>query len=325
MPLNPKVHLTVVLISKSTWKRKEVTRRLQGDPKMRMPSGGTKSDADGLRFQALKKPCGRCRSRDDNREYPHLCSIVAYLPLVYAAILSLELFRTRKSEKYPYLEQKPNWRQGLSSGLAGHSMTPTCNRPPTGSLRVTVVVPSSAVDVMLLTGGNEERESAHVTNSCTPRRSTVVPPVTASPAKKPGAATTTSAREAAPYSVRPNSTKTSPLPANSTKADNPAVVDDELAKHKARAERFGIPLVEPKQPPQRQAKKVSQMKQSGPVLDDPEKLKKRAERFGSTNTPTPTVKSGSKRAAPVEEVDAEELERRRKRAERLGTEYPVVY
>ncbi|KAI5987965.1 hypothetical protein EDC04DRAFT_1460764 [Pisolithus marmoratus] len=29
--------------------------------RMWMPSGGTKSDADGLRFQALKKPCGRCR------------------------------------------------------------------------------------------------------------------------------------------------------------------------------------------------------------------------------------------------------------------------
>ncbi|KAI5990063.1 hypothetical protein EDC04DRAFT_2815306, partial [Pisolithus marmoratus] len=43
-----------------------------------------------------------------------------------------------------------------------------------------------------------------------------------------------------------NSTKTSPLPAKSTKTDNPAVVDDELAKRKARAERFGIPLVEPK-------------------------------------------------------------------------------
>ncbi|KAI5997715.1 hypothetical protein EDC04DRAFT_2766694, partial [Pisolithus marmoratus] len=60
-----------------------------------------------------------------------------------------------------------------------------------------------------------------------------------------------------------NSTKTSPHPANRTK-DNLAVVDDELAKRKARAERFGIPL---------------------------------------------SVKSGSKRAAPAEAVDAEELER----------------
>ncbi|KAI6028144.1 hypothetical protein EDC04DRAFT_2716797 [Pisolithus marmoratus] len=44
-------------------------------------------------------------------EYPHLCSIVAYLPLVYAAILGLELFRARKSKKYLYLEQKSNRRQ----------------------------------------------------------------------------------------------------------------------------------------------------------------------------------------------------------------------
>jgi hypothetical protein len=41
---------------------------------------------------------------------------------------------------------------------------------------------------------------------------------------------------------------------------------------------------------------------------NPEKLNARAARFG-----------GQKRPAPVEEVDAEEQERRRKRAERFGT------
>ncbi|KAI6016505.1 hypothetical protein EDC04DRAFT_2748959, partial [Pisolithus marmoratus] len=94
-----------------------------------------------------------------------------------------------------------------------------------------------------------------------------VPPVTASPAQSPvpprqpppakltqGNGVTSSKTPAVPV----NSTKTSPPPANSIKADNSAVVDDELAKRKARAKRFGIPLVEPKQPPaQRQAKKVS--------------------------------------------------------------------
>ncbi|KAI6016520.1 hypothetical protein EDC04DRAFT_2903249 [Pisolithus marmoratus] len=104
-----------------------------------------------------------------------------------------------------------------------------------------------------------------------------------------------------------NSTKTSPLPANSTEAGNPAVINDELAKCKACAERFGILLAEPKQPPQRQVKKVS--KQSGPVSDDPGKLKKLAECFGSTNTPSQSVESGSKGVSPVDEVDAEELER----------------
>ncbi|KAI5993377.1 hypothetical protein EDC04DRAFT_2613405 [Pisolithus marmoratus] len=88
--------------------------------------------------------------------------------------------------------------------------------------------------------------------------STVVPPVTASPAKSP----------VPPQQPPPTTPTTS------------------LRSARARAERFGIPLVEPKQPPQRQAKKISQ---SGPVSDDPEKLKKRAERFGSTTAPTQSV------------------------------------
>jgi len=48
-----------------------------------------------------------------------------------------------------------------------------------------------------------------------------------------------------------------------------------------------------------------------PNFQDPEKLRARAERFG-TSAP-------QKRAAPAEPVDAEEAERRRKRAERFGT------
>ncbi|KAI6028142.1 hypothetical protein EDC04DRAFT_2899105 [Pisolithus marmoratus] len=147
-----------------------------------------------------------------------------------------------------------------------------------------------------------------------------VPPMTASPAKKPelpqqpppakptqGNGVTPSKAPVVPV----NSTKTSPLPANSTEVGNSAVINDELAKCKARAERFGILLAEPKQPPQRQAKKVS--KQSGPVSDscelDPGKLKKLPERFGSTSTPSQSVESGLKRAVPVDEVNAEELER----------------
>lgn len=57
-------------------------------------------------------------------------------------------------------------------------------------------------------------------------------------------------------------------------------------------------------------------------------LTKRAQRFGIHNTPAVTESQptkggkgkGNKRAAPVTEtVDAEELERRKKRAERFGT------
>jgi SAP domain-containing ribonucleoprotein len=49
------------------------------------------------------------------------------------------------------------------------------------------------------------------------------------------------------------------------------------------------------------------------ILQDPEKLKARAARFGIQY-----VVEGQKRSAIAEDVDAEEAERRRKRAERFG-------
>lgn len=90
-----------------------------------------------------------------------------------------------------------------------------------------------------------------------------------------------------------------------------AVVDPELEKRKLRAARFGIPLVESK--PDR--KNASRRKQS----DDPERIKSRAARFGITTKPTTSPPSKRKAPATVtEEVDAEELARRQKRAERFG-------
>ncbi|GLB37214.1 hypothetical protein LshimejAT787_0402650 [Lyophyllum shimeji] len=85
--------------------------------------------------------------------------------------------------------------------------------------------------------------------------------------------------------------------------------DLEAEKRRKRAERFGIPLVEPPQPrPQRTQVQVPQKLSS---LDDPKKLEARASRFGTNS-------AAQKRSAPTEVVDAEEQEKRRKRAERFG-------
>ncbi|KAG1735079.1 uncharacterized protein EDB91DRAFT_567836 [Suillus paluster] len=90
----------------------------------------------------------------------------------------------------------------------------------------------------------------------------------------------------------------------------PAPADEESEKRKARAARFGTTLVDPKQPSPQQPKKVKV-----PSGEDADKLKARAERFGMT---TSVTKTSGKRVAPIEQVDPEEQERRRKRAERFG-------
>ncbi|KAL9711786.1 hypothetical protein Ac2012v2_004858 [Leucoagaricus gongylophorus] len=83
----------------------------------------------------------------------------------------------------------------------------------------------------------------------------------------------------------------SPLPPTSSAEPVENTTDPELDKRKARAERFGIPLV-------------------NPSSDDEEKLKARAKRFGLDN---------NKKRPATEQVDSEELEKRRKRAERFRT------
>ncbi|TFK94597.1 hypothetical protein K466DRAFT_579849 [Polyporus arcularius HHB13444] len=158
------------------------------------------------------------------------------------------------------------------------------------------------------------------------------PPETSEASPKASAPSST----AAPASKKPPShaaPKAAPAPSSPAKSEQPSADGDavttpedaEAAKRRARAERFGIPLVEPKTAPA-QTKKgrpaTNGKAAKATMPDDPEKLAARQARFGLQDQPqAPTGKTnGKKRSAPVEEsVDAEELERRKKRAERFGT------
>lgn len=107
---------------------------------------------------------------------------------------------------------------------------------------------------------------------------------------------------------KPQSTTTSTTkPADATTGEDP-----ELERRKARAARFGIPLVDSNKPA------PTDKKFKPPPPDDEAKLKERADRFGSNAAAENADQPRRKRGAPEEPADPEEIERRRKRAERFG-------
>ncbi|KAJ7132893.1 hypothetical protein C8R43DRAFT_1133443 [Mycena crocata] len=125
------------------------------------------------------------------------------------------------------------------------------------------------------------------------------------PAAKPPVATPAPTTKPESPTAKPSAEK----PTVAAAATTPASEDAEAEKRRKRAERFGVPLVEARPPVVKKTAVAAAVAAAAKQPDVPEKLNARAERFGT----------GKKRTLPVEEVDAEELERRRKRAERFGT------
>ncbi|KAJ7782987.1 hypothetical protein B0H16DRAFT_1494951 [Mycena metata] len=129
------------------------------------------------------------------------------------------------------------------------------------------------------------------------------PPSAAKPAPAPATAKATPIPTSAPA---PTAAAAAPTPAPTATGG-----DAEAEKRRKRAERFGLPVVEPKSPAAKKAAVPAAAAAKQPKQPDvPEKLSARAARFGT----------GQKRPAPVDEVvDEEEQEKRKKRAERFGT------
>ncbi|KAF8920011.1 hypothetical protein CPB85DRAFT_1276390, partial [Mucidula mucida] len=142
-------------------------------------------------------------------------------------------------------------------------------------------------------------------------------PVTKPEAKAPVAKPVSKPPSKEPVTEQPAAEPEPPaaVSAPSTVAEPSAdSLDSEEAKRKIRAERFGIPLVDPSS-----VLKPTPKRRRGAAAaagDDPEKIQKRGEKFGNTQK---AESNAAKRKQPVEEVvDEEELARRKKRVERFG-------
>ncbi|KAI9507448.1 hypothetical protein F5148DRAFT_1205055 [Russula earlei] len=179
------------------------------------------------------------------------------------------------------------------------------SKPPTSSSQDEVLAPPERVDWSL----EYLTPSAPVPAAVSQPSNTNASTKPAPPAAKPQSNV-----------VAPKSTHGVSVAAKPSVAAPPIPFDEELEKRKARAARFGIALIEPPKP------KTKSVPPSKPAkaADDAEKLRARAERFGyatpeQTDAPTvPAVGSKKRGTTVVEEVDLEEQERRRKRAERFG-------
>ncbi|KAF8972973.1 hypothetical protein BDZ97DRAFT_1778568 [Flammula alnicola] len=149
----------------------------------------------------------------------------------------------------------------------------------------------------------------------------VAEPVAPPPAPKPKPTSSTAPKSApAPPPAAPAPV---PVTATTNTDPNPSETDPEVEKRRQRAARFGIPLVEPKQQKKPADSKTVAVSAKAVPGVEPKKLEERAARFGikpvqPAAAAAPATNSKKRSAPPAEELDPEELERRKKRAERFG-------